>query len=99
MLHVKGIKPLLTRCGSDDDTYPPRQRWVVERTIAWLHQFRRLRVRYELRSDIHKAFISLGCVLISFKKARFVILLVAQKLLQQPRLPQFQHLLDAAADA
>jgi transposase len=24
-----------------------RERWVVERTIAWLHQYRRLRVRYE----------------------------------------------------
>ena len=23
-----------------------RERWVVERTIAWLHQYRRLRVRY-----------------------------------------------------
>ena len=68
MLHVKGIRPLLPRRGSEDYTYLGRQRRVVERTIAWLHQFRRLRVRYELRSDIHKAFLSLGCVLISFKK-------------------------------
>jgi len=30
-------------------------RWVVERTIAWLHQYRRLRVRYERRDDIHEA--------------------------------------------
>jgi transposase len=26
-----------------------KQRFVVERTIAWLHQYRRLRVRYERR--------------------------------------------------
>jgi transposase len=41
-----------------------RWRWVVERTFAWLNQFRRLRVRYEKRADIHAAFLSLGCTLI-----------------------------------
>ncbi len=39
-------------------------RWVVERTLAWLHQFRRLRVRDERRDDIHEAFLTLGCALI-----------------------------------
>lgn len=39
-------------------------RWVVERTIAWLHQFRRLRLRYERRPEIHEAFLSIGCSLI-----------------------------------
>ena len=38
-----------------------RWRWVVERTFAWLNQFRRLRVRYDKRADIHEAFLSLGC--------------------------------------
>lgn len=41
-----------------------RLRWVIERTIAWLHQFRRLRVRYEKLTDIHQAFLSIGCCLI-----------------------------------
>ena len=41
-----------------------RFRWVVERTFAWLNQFRRLRVRYDRRADIHEAFLSLGCALI-----------------------------------
>jgi transposase len=41
-----------------------RWRWVVERTFAWLNQFRRLRVRYEKRANIHEAFLSLGCTLI-----------------------------------
>jgi len=52
---------------SDDDTSLGRLRWVVERTIAWLHQFRRLRVRYERRADIHQAFVTLGCILICFR--------------------------------
>jgi hypothetical protein len=28
----------------------------VEHTFAWLNQFRRLRVRYDKRADIHEAF-------------------------------------------
>lgn len=44
------------------------QRWVVERTLAWLHQFRRLRVRYERRADIHEAFVSIGCSLICLRR-------------------------------
>lgn len=39
-------------------------RWVVERTISWLHQFRRLRIRYERRADIHTALLTLGCIVI-----------------------------------
>ena len=39
-------------------------RWVVERTLSWLHHFRRLRVRYERRGDIHEAFLKLACVII-----------------------------------
>jgi hypothetical protein len=29
---------------------------VVERVLAWLTRFRRLRVRYEWREDVHLAF-------------------------------------------
>lgn len=36
------------------------QRWVVERAFAHLHWFRRLRIRWEIRDDIHEAFLSLA---------------------------------------
>ena len=36
----------------------------------WLNQFRRLRVRYEKRVDIHEAFLSLSCVWICWKSLR-----------------------------
>jgi len=42
----------------------------VERTFAWLSQFRRLRVRYDKRADIHEAFLSLGCALICSQSLR-----------------------------
>jgi hypothetical protein len=41
-----------------------RMRWVVERTFAWPHQFRRLRIRWERRPELHQAFMHLPCALI-----------------------------------
>jgi transposase len=41
-----------------------RWRGVIERTFAWLNQFRRLRLRYEKGADMHKALLSLACALI-----------------------------------
>ena len=47
-----------------------RERWVVERSLAWLHQYRRLRVRYDRRADIHEALLKLAGCLICFKLLR-----------------------------
>jgi transposase len=38
-----------------------RERWVVERTFAHLHNLRRLRTRCERSADLHLAFMLLGC--------------------------------------
>lgn len=43
-------------------------RYVVEQALALLHQFRRLRVRYERRDDTHEAFLSLGCAMICWRR-------------------------------
>ncbi len=40
-------------------------RWLGERTISWLHGFRRLRIRWERRDDIHEAFLGLAVCLIT----------------------------------
>ena len=52
--------PRIARRGRDSSQHLGRHRWVVERTFAWLNRFRRLRVRYERRADIHQAFLTLG---------------------------------------
>jgi transposase len=42
--------------------------WVVERTFAWLHNFKRLLIRYERRADMHNALLALGCCLVCFRR-------------------------------
>jgi transposase len=34
---------------------------VVERTFAWLHNYRRLRIRWERDPAMHMAFLTLAC--------------------------------------
>ncbi|WP_435840389.1 transposase [Streptomyces chartreusis] len=47
-----------------------RTRWVVERTFAWLHQFKRLRIRYEIRADLHLGLLQLACSIICLRRLR-----------------------------
>ena len=65
-LRAKGIRPLLAKVGAPHGSGLGKTRWVIERTLAWLHHFRRLRVRWERRDDIHLAFLKIGCALIAF---------------------------------
>jgi hypothetical protein len=47
-----------------------KTRWPVERSIAWLHSFRRLKVRYERYAHVHEAFMSLACALICWTRLK-----------------------------
>lgn len=66
-LRLLGIGPVLAKRSTEHGSGLGIYRWVVERTLAWLHQPRRLRTRYERRADIHEAFLSIGCSLICFR--------------------------------
>ncbi|MFC7310575.1 IS5 family transposase [Streptomyces monticola] len=63
-----GVKPLIARRGTEHGSGLGAQRWVVERAFAHLHWFRRLRIRWEIRDDIHEAFLTLGCALIRWRR-------------------------------
>jgi transposase len=67
-LRERGIKPVIARRSTEHGSGLGRFRWVVERTFAWLHQFRRLLVRYERRAEIHESFLALGCSLICWRR-------------------------------
>jgi len=66
-LRARGIAASIPRPKSGHGSGLGSQRWVVERTISWLHQYRRLRVRYERRADIHEAFLTIAGSLICLK--------------------------------
>jgi transposase len=62
-LRRRGITSEIARRQTEHDSGLGRYRWVVERTFAWLHQFKRLLVRYDKRADMHEAFLALACCL------------------------------------
>jgi transposase len=45
-----------------------RRRWIVERTNAWLLNFRRLTVRWDRRIESYRAFLHLACALIALRR-------------------------------
>ncbi len=69
-LRRRRIKARIARRGVERSDRLGRHRWVVERTLSWLNRFRRLKVRYERRADVHQAFLSLGCALICWRYLR-----------------------------
>jgi IS5 family transposase len=66
-LRRRGIMPRIVRRGIESRERLGRYRWVVERSLSWLNRFRRLKVRYERRADIHEALLSLGCALVCWR--------------------------------
>jgi transposase len=40
------------------------RRWIVERTMAWLHNYRRLVTRWERKVEIYSAFLHVVCILL-----------------------------------
>ncbi|MBP0596289.1 IS5 family transposase [Paraburkholderia sp. LEh10] len=63
-LRDRGIKPVIARRRTEHGSGLGKFRWVVERTHSWLHNFRRLRTRFDRRADIHEAFLKFGCSLV-----------------------------------
>jgi transposase len=66
-LRRRGIKPYLPKQRAPHGSGLGVFRWVVERTLSWLHQYRRIRTRSDRRDDIHYALCSLACSLIIYK--------------------------------
>jgi transposase len=71
LLWARGVKPVIARRGQEHGSGLGRQRWVVERTFAWLHNLRRLRTRYERDPEMHLAFMLLGCAVVCQRMLRW----------------------------
>jgi len=63
-LSGRNIRPTLARKGTSHGSGLGIFRWPVERTLSWIHQARRLRVRYEKTAELHHAFVKLRCAVI-----------------------------------
>jgi transposase len=45
-----------------------RSRWIIERTISWLHNCRRLITRWEWHADLFEGFVHLACLYTILKR-------------------------------
>ena len=45
-----------------------KTRWIVERTNAWLQNYRRITVRWDRTCENYEAFIELACALICLRR-------------------------------
>jgi transposase len=61
-LRDSGVEPVPPEKGIDDGSGLGLTRWLVERTLAWVHQNRRLRIRHERRPELHQAFLTLALI-------------------------------------
>jgi len=76
LLVRRGIEPIIpARSNNRQATHQDgrrlrryRHRWIVERTIGWLGNFRRVTVRYERLLETYSGFFHLACALVTLRK-------------------------------
>ena len=76
MLVRRGIEPIIpARSNNTVATHQDgrrlrryRRRWLIERTIGWIGNFRRLTVRYDRLMETYGGFFHLACALITLRK-------------------------------
>jgi hypothetical protein len=61
---------VIARRGTEHGSDLGVRRWVVEQAIAMPRWFRRLRIRWVIRDDIHEAFVGLACTIICWRRLR-----------------------------
>jgi transposase len=67
-LSGKGIKTEIARRRTEHGSGLGVFRYVVEQTIALLHQFRRLKMRFDKRDDIHETFMVISEAIICWRR-------------------------------
>lgn len=66
-LRARGICARIARPKVQSARRLGRQRWKVERTIAWLLEHRRLQVRYERLATVLEGLLQLACALMCWR--------------------------------
>ena len=63
---VRAIDPQVARRRTEHGSGLGKYRWPVERFFAWLHGYRRLRLRTDWDTRMHNAFLNLALGIICF---------------------------------
>src|SRR5262249_25252974 len=66
-LRQRGIEPKLAKRRTGHGSGLGVFRWVVERTLSWLHGFRKLRLVTEKNLDMQYAFLTLAVSVICYR--------------------------------
>ncbi len=65
--HLHWAKTKAEKAATPTQKKHPARRWVVERTHAWHHRFRRLLIRWEKKTTHYQALMHVASVLIIFR--------------------------------
>jgi transposase len=63
----RGIRVRIARKGIETSEKLGQHRWVIERTILWLTDYRRLTIRHERSVSHFLAFLTLAAAMVCFK--------------------------------
>jgi transposase len=66
-LRRRKIQPVIAHRKTAHGSHLGKFRWFIERTLSWLKQFRRLRIRYERIAGLYYAFWVLASAIICFR--------------------------------
>lgn len=69
-LQERRITPVIARRGHVHGSGLGVFRWVIERSLGWLHWPRRLRIRWERRADMHDGLLQLATCLIQHRRVQ-----------------------------
>ena len=68
LLRWCGIQAEIPQRGEPVPSGLGKRRWPVERTIAWLKQYRRVGVRRDRKDHYYEAFVTIACAMITYKQ-------------------------------
>jgi transposase len=66
-LRERHIDPVIAHRRTENGSGLGKFRWFIERTLSWLKQFRRLRIRYERHAGFYYAFWKLASAIICYR--------------------------------
>lgn len=72
LLKSMKMKPHIKSRGEEDEEKSKgksAKRWVVERTMSWINQYRRLKIRWEKKSKNYEALCHFAFAVMAFKES------------------------------